>query len=91
MSYILLAPAIRIMARLPQKRNYFIEATLGVKVWGGSGRRRFQPVKIEDDIALPVLKESGAITGTAEADGYIVISEDQNFLEKGTRVRVTLF
>jgi molybdopterin molybdotransferase len=90
-AYLLLAPAIRIMARLPQKRNYFIEATLGVKVWGGSGRRRFQPVKIEDDIALPVLKESGAITGTAEADGYIVISEDQNFLEKGTRVRVTLF
>jgi molybdopterin molybdotransferase len=90
-AYLLLAPAIRIMARLPQKRNYFIEATLGVKVWGGSGRRRFQPVTIEGDSVLPVLKESGAITGTAEADGYIVISEDQNFLEKGTRVRVTLF
>jgi molybdopterin molybdotransferase len=48
-------------------------------------------VRIDDDEAVPVFKESGAITSIAEADGYIEIAENIDLLEKGEPVTVTLF
>jgi molybdopterin molybdotransferase len=48
-------------------------------------------VKLERGEAIPVFKESGAITSIAEADGYIEIAENIDLLEKGEPVTVTLF
>ncbi len=90
-AYLLLGPAIRRMARLPLKRRYVVRGVLADKVWGGNGRRRFQPVRMDGELVYAVAKESGAITGTAQADGYIVVDEKLDCLDKGSPVEVTLF
>ena len=68
-----------------------VEARLARRVPGSVGRRQFLTVRIEGDEAIPVFKESGAITSTANADGYIEIAENIDLLEKGEPVTVTLF
>lgn len=90
-AYILLLPALRKMSRLPPKRNINVNAILGERIPGSTGRKQFLPVRFEEDIAFPLFKESGAITGTAKADGYIVIAENIDIMEKGQPVTVTLF
>ena len=90
-AYILLLPALRKISRLPPKRNIAVNAILGEKVPGSTGRKQFLPVRVDEEIAFPLFKESGAITGTAKADGYIVIDENIDIMEKGQPVIVTLF
>ncbi len=90
-TYLLLLPAIRKMAHLPPRREETVEVRLSRRVPGSVGRRQFLTVKIEGSEAVPVFKESGAITSIAEADGYIEIAENIDLLEKGERVKVTLF
>ena len=89
-AHLLLGPAVRIMGRLPPRRNLSACAVLAEQASGGAGRQRFQTVRLEGNTAYPVFKESGAITGTANADGYIVIPADTVF-EKGQEVTVTFF
>jgi len=90
-TYLFILPAIRKMAHLPPRRGETVEARLSRRVPGSVGRRQFLTVKIEGDEAVPVFKESGAITSVAEADGYIEIAENIDLLEKGEPVTVTLF
>ena len=90
-AHLFLGPAVRRLARLPARYDIKIEATLMEDVWGGNGRRRFQPVRLEGNLAYPVLKQSGAITGTSQADGYIVVNEEQTRLVGGCQTEVTLF
>lgn len=90
-AYLFLGPALRKMAHLPPKRIVTIDAKLGERAPGSVGRRQFLPVRLEADSAVPIFKGSGAITTTAKADGYIVIAENIDILEKGELVTVTLF
>jgi molybdenum cofactor synthesis domain-containing protein len=90
-TYLLVLPAIRKMAHLPPRRGETVEAKLSRRVTGSTGRRQFLTVKLEGDEAVPVFKESGAITSIARADGYIEIAENIDLLEKGEPVTVTLF
>ncbi len=90
-TYLFLLPAIRKMAHLPPRRGETVAAKLSRRVPGSVGRRQFLTVKIEGDEAVPVFKESGAITSIAEADGYIEIAENIDLLEKGEPVTVILF
>ena len=90
-AYLLLGPAVRRMAHLPPGRSFSIQAKIGARVTGGKGRRLFLPVKLEGETAYPILKGSGAITGTAQADGYIIISEDVSYLEKDSLVKIIPF
>lgn len=90
-AYILLLPALRKMSRLPPKRNINVNAILGERIPGSTGRKQFLPVRLDEDIAFPLFKESGAITGIAKADGYIIIAENIDIMEKGQPVTVTLF
>jgi len=90
-TYLLLLPAVRKMAHLPPRTGETVEARLSRRVPGSVGRRQFLTVKIEGSEAVPVFKESGAITSIAEADGYIEIAENIDLLEKGEPVTVTLF
>jgi molybdopterin biosynthesis enzyme len=90
-AYLILLPALRKMAHLPSKRGVGISAILGERVPGGIGRRQFLPVRLEGDRAVPLFKESGAITGIARADGYIIVQENIDILEKGEPVTVILF
>ncbi len=90
-TYLLLLPAIRKMAHLPLRKEEIVEARLSRRVPGSVGRRQFLTVKIDGSDAIPMFKESGAITSVAEADGYIEIAENIDLLEKGEPVTVTLF
>ncbi len=90
-TYLLLLPAIRKMAHLPPRKDETVEARLSRRVPGSVGRRQFLTVRIDGDKAVPMFKESGAITSVAEADGYIEIAENIDLLEKGEPVTVTLF
>jgi molybdopterin molybdotransferase len=90
-AYLFLLPAIRKMAHLPPRIGESVEARLSRRVPGSVGRRQFLTVKIEGNDATPMFKESGAITGIAEADGYIEIAENVDLVEKGKSVTVRLF
>jgi len=90
-SYILLKPALLKLANLPPEQKRTVIAKLSDNVSGSVGRRQFLPVKLEGNIATPTFKESGAITATAQADGYTIVMENIDILQKGQKVEVTLF
>ena len=88
--YVFLAPAIRMMAGLPQDRRT-ARARLARRVASRLGRVHLLTVKLTDGIAEPVFKGSGAITSLAAADGYIMIPDNVELVEKGEEVEVVLF
>ncbi|MFA5451432.1 MAG: gephyrin-like molybdotransferase Glp [Dehalococcoidales bacterium] len=88
-AYILLKPAIRKLARLPGNDNRTIEAFLAGRI-SASKRRQFVTVELDGTRARPTGKESGAITATAYASGYITVPENTEVSE-GAPVKVTLF
>ena len=89
--YLMLAPMLRRMARLPPPVERVVEAPLAKRLTSALGRVEFHTVRLVDGEAVPAYKESGAITSMAHADGYIEIPANVDLLEKGEQVRVTLF
>ena len=55
------------------------------------GRRQFYTVRVETGVAFPAFKGSGDITSLSQADGYFEIAEDEEAIDEGTMVTVTLF
>ena len=90
-AYVFLLPAVRKMSRLQVKKEKIIKTKISRRVVSTLGRREFLTVKIEKDRAVPVFKESGAITSMANADGYIEIPENVDLIEKDENVEVKLF
>jgi molybdenum cofactor synthesis domain-containing protein len=90
-AYLILAPMLRKMARLPPEPQKVIELPLARKIVSVVGRVEFHTVRVEDGMAVPAYKESGAITSMAHADGYVQIPANVDLIEKGERVRVVLF
>lgn len=90
-TYLFIVLAVRKLAYMPEKEQKTVKARLGTRVHGSMGRRFFLTVKLEKGTAVPVFKESGAITSMSEADGYIEIPENVDVLEKGTEIEVILF
>ncbi len=89
--YVILAPILRRMARLPPRQEKVVEVPLAKRLVSTIGRIKFLTVRIVDGEAVPAFKESSAITSMAHADGYIEIPANVDLLEKGERVRVTLY
>ena len=89
-AYVFLVPALRKMARLPEKRADKVKARLSKKTSGSKDRPQFMTVKIEGNEAIPVFTESGAITSISRADGYFKI-EANGSVEQGEEVTVTNF
>jgi molybdenum cofactor synthesis domain-containing protein len=89
-AYILLAPVLRRMARLPEKHPASVVARMSKRVVSTTGRTQFLTVRLEGDVAHPAFKESGAITSMAYADGYIVIPADVDLVERDEKVCVYL-
>jgi molybdenum cofactor synthesis domain-containing protein len=88
--YIFLAPAVRKMAGLPADRRT-VRTRLARRVASRLGRAQILTVKLTEKGALPVFKESGAITSLAAADGYIIIPDDTELVEADEEVEVVLF
>src|SRR6188508_2658848 len=90
-SYILLAPALRGVARLPQQIARTLTLPLSSRVVSAPGRHQFFSVRVENGLAVPAFKASGDITSMSQADGYIEIPADVESVAAGTPVQVTLF
>ncbi|MHA2212447.1 MAG: gephyrin-like molybdotransferase Glp, partial [Candidatus Thorarchaeota archaeon] len=67
-----------------------VTAKLGKRMVSSSGRRQFLTVRLEDGIAHPVYKHSGAITSMAQADGYVILPVNLDVIEEGETIEVTL-
>ena len=89
-AYVLLAPVLRKMARLPPQPPQTVTARMAKRIVSTTGRTQFLTVRLVGDVAHPAFKESGAITSMAFADGYIVIPADVDLLEKDEAVQVFL-
>jgi len=74
-----------------------VEAMTSERLFPSRGRRTYVTVTLKRDksgkiVASPVPTGlSGAITTLSKADGFIVIHESQQFIEKGQMVKVELF
>jgi molybdenum cofactor synthesis domain-containing protein len=90
-SYILLAPALRLLARLPQQIVRTLTLPLSARIMSAPGRHQFYSVRLENGVAVPAFKASGDITSMSQADGYIEIPAAVEAVEAGTLVQVTLF
>ena len=90
-AYILLVPYLRAMARLPPHTPRTVRVPLGRRIVSAANRHQFYTVRLLDGAAHPAFKGSGDITSLSEADGYLEIPADQDTVEEGTVVDVTLF
>jgi molybdenum cofactor synthesis domain-containing protein len=90
-AYILLAPTLRRIARLPAQTIRSITVPLGARVASVPGRHQFYSVRLVDGVAMPAFKASGDITSMSQADGYIEIPVDTTTVEAGELVEVKLF
>lgn len=90
-AYLLLAPALRRLARLPASEMRSVTAPLAQRIVSASDRHQFFTVRLENGLAVPAFKASGDITSMSRADGYIEIPTEVSALEAGERVTVTLF
>ena len=90
-AYILLAPALRRMARLAPQAVRSVALPLSQRIASAPGRHQFYTVRIVDGAAMPAFKASGDITSMSQADGYIEIPAGSDFVEKGQVVEVKLF
>jgi molybdopterin molybdotransferase len=90
-AYILLVPYLRAVARLPPHAPKTVRAPLGRRIVSAANRHQFYTVRLQDGVAYPAFKGSGDITSLSQADGYIEIAADQNTVDEGAVVEVTLF
>jgi molybdenum cofactor synthesis domain-containing protein len=94
-TYIFVAPVVRKLAHLPRRKQTVVSMKLASNYHKKSGRREFLPVKVvqklNEQYAVPVYKETGALTSVSNADGYIEIEEDTELVEKDEYVDVKLF
>jgi len=94
--YQLVRPQIHRIAGTRDKSSPMVKAYVAKRMFSARGRRTFIMVKLARDksgklMASPVaLGLSGAITTLAKADGFVEIGEEQQFVEGGDEVLVTL-
>jgi molybdenum cofactor synthesis domain-containing protein len=89
-SYVILLPSVRKMARLPWKVRQE-EMILARKVVSTIGRHQLFSVKVEDGVAHPAFKESGAITSMSLASGYVELPANVEYVEEGSTVVVNYY
>jgi molybdenum cofactor synthesis domain-containing protein len=90
-AYMLLAPMVRRMARLPEHAPRIVSLPLSRRVVSTTGRHQFYTVRIENGMAVPAFKGSGDITSMSLADGYFEIPAQTDIVEAGHVVDVKLF
>lgn len=90
-AYILLVPALRRLARLPEHQPRIVQAPLARRIVSTTGRHQFYTVRVADGAAVPAFKASGDITSMSHADGYIEIPAQTDIVEAGQIVDVKLF
>jgi len=94
--HLLARPVIQRMAGRPTTENKTTKALAATRMFSAKGRRTFVMVKLKRDKANGLVAEpvesgaSGAITTLAKADGYVEIPANQQFIDAGEEVVVSL-
>ena len=89
--YVFIIPNIRKIAGKGHDLVEKSKATLTKRIHSPKGRTHYSLVQIKDGFAQPIIKDSGAITSLADADGYIKIPKTTELVDEGAIVEVTLF
>jgi len=94
--HLLARPVIQLMSGRPATEVKTIKALAATRMFSAKGRRTFVMVKLKRDnldkrVVEPVeTGASGAITTLAKADGFVEIPENQQFIDAGEEVVVSL-
>ncbi|MGB9979139.1 gephyrin-like molybdotransferase Glp [Methanobacterium sp.] len=88
--HVLVAPFLRKMASVDIRKSDILKLKLSRRYHSSRGRHQYVLVKIENGMASPILKDSGAITAIAEADGYFEVKKNVELVPEGTEVEVVL-
>jgi molybdenum cofactor synthesis domain-containing protein len=94
--HLLVRPVIQVWAGRPAGETVAVKAVAGARLFSARGRRTFVMVKLKRDAGERLVAEpvetgaSGAITTLAKADGFVEIPENQQFIDAGEAVVVTL-
>jgi len=89
--YVFIVPNIRRIAGMEGENIERSYATLAKRIHSPKGRMHYSLVQIKEGLAYPIVKDSGAITSLADADGYIKIPKTTELLDEGEKVEITLF
>jgi putative molybdopterin biosynthesis protein len=91
----LVKPFIELVAGNSARPAHLQRGHLAQRVNGAKGRRWLLPVHVinsrESPVVYPIIASSGATSALAKADGYVVISEDDEYVDAGEEVVVRLF
>lgn len=90
-AYLILVPIIRKMLGAEGRSGVSVRAKMGERLSSSLGRLQILTVRIRDGLVFSTFKESGALTSMAEADGYILIPENVDLVDKGEGVEVFLW
>lgn len=94
---LLAQPILLKMSGRGRKLRNILKATTTDRFFSARGRRTFITVKVSQDsdghwvASQASTGQSGAITTLANADGYVELAEDQQFIDVGEEVTVYLF
>jgi len=87
--HVFVTPFLKKMACMPDNRQYETKKIkISRRFHSARGRHQYVFVKIEDDVAYPILKDSGAITAVSEADGYFEVPKNVEIVEEGSEIEV---
>jgi putative molybdopterin biosynthesis protein len=92
--HMFVAPVLRLLAGMAEHDPREVSATLPMRVNSEKGRTEFLLVNLVEGAhgpaAYPMGKGSGSVTAFSKADGFIAIERNQEIVEEGAPVRVTL-
>ncbi|MEM3699346.1 MAG: molybdopterin-binding protein [Candidatus Bathyarchaeia archaeon] len=94
--HLIVSPIIQQMAGRKMRKPLKVKALAAMRMFPAKGRRTFIMVKLRRDESNRLVAEpvptglSGAITTLAKADGFVEISEKQQFVDAGEEVQVQL-
>jgi molybdopterin biosynthesis enzyme len=94
--HLLVRPIIQGFAGRPVREIAVVKAVAGARMFSAKGRRTFVMVKLKRAdsgglVAEPVeTGASGAITTLAKADGFVEVPADEQFIDAGEKVVVSL-
>ncbi len=95
--YLLARPLILRLAGRPESGMKMVRAFTGSRMFSAKGRRTFVMVRLEFDENCRLIAQtvetgaSGAITTLANADGFVEIAENEQFVDVDQEVAVFLF
>lgn len=95
--HLLASPIIRLMSGRGAHEAAEVKAFATMRMFSAKGRRTFITVKLKRDKANRLVAEpvptglSGAITTLADADGFVEIAENVQFVDADKEVKVRLF